>query len=49
MFGHQVSDDDAGRPGEAHVAVDDHQAAPRHCPVNVLRGPVEIPIIVNCE
>ena len=42
VFGHQVGDDDTGGPGEAHVAVDDHQASSGHCSVDIVRGTGEI-------
>ena len=42
VFGHQVGDDDTGGPGEAHVAVDHHQASSGHCSVDIVRGPGEI-------
>ena len=42
MLGHQVSDDDAGGAGQAHVAVDHDQAASSDRAVDKLRGAVEI-------
>ena len=52
MLGHQVGDHHAGGPAQPHVAVDSHQAAPRHRPMDKLRRPVKISddegIIINC-
>ena len=47
MFGHQVGDDDTGRPGEPHVAVNNHQTSSSHCSVDIVRRPVEISVVAK--
>ena len=43
MLGDQICNDNRRRPGESHVAVDNHQASASDCSVNKLRGAMEIP------